>query len=104
MGPRFLQDLEKLDGDLIPIEQLFINAVGAQGKSFNTDLFEKRDRIRVLSRPAARYASGRMATICVADLTADQDRDPVIEPAWGRAEVLRRVLTDVATSFAIEAY
>jgi CRISPR system Cascade subunit CasA len=55
-GPRFLQDMEDLEGDTTPIEQIFISAVGAQGRRFNTDLFEKRDRIRILSRPAAAIA------------------------------------------------
>lgn len=55
-GPRFLQDFELLDGKPNPIEELFIDAPGAQGRALNTDLFEKRDRIRVLSRPAAAMA------------------------------------------------
>jgi CRISPR system Cascade subunit CasA len=55
-GPRFLQDLELLDGEAIPVEALFISTVGAQGRHFNTDLFEKRDRIRVLSRSTAAIA------------------------------------------------
>jgi CRISPR system Cascade subunit CasA len=55
-GPRFLQDRESLEGKTNPIEALFIDAPGEQGRNLNKDLFEKRDRIRVLSRPAAAIA------------------------------------------------
>jgi len=55
-APRFMQDLEPLEGPMTPVEALFIDAPGANTQKLNRDLFEKRERRRVLSRPAAAIA------------------------------------------------
>jgi CRISPR system Cascade subunit CasA len=55
-GPRFMQDREPLQGATTPVEALFIGAPGANTQKLNRDLFEKRDRLRHLSRPAAAIA------------------------------------------------
>jgi CRISPR system Cascade subunit CasA len=52
-GPRFLQDLDKLDGEELPIECLFIEAPGANTIKLNKDLFVKRGQLCILSRAAA---------------------------------------------------
>lgn len=58
-GPRFFQDLvapDFNDVDPAPIEQLLIDAPGAQTTRLNKDLFVKRGRIDRLGRPAAAMA------------------------------------------------
>jgi CRISPR system Cascade subunit CasA len=55
-GALFMQDLEPLQGEMTPVEALFIEAPGANARKLNRDLFEKRDRLRHLSRPAAAIA------------------------------------------------
>ncbi len=56
-GPRFLQDLDPLDGaDKKDIGALLIDAPGAQTLRNNADLFVKRGRVPVLGRRAAAMA------------------------------------------------
>jgi CRISPR system Cascade subunit CasA len=55
-GPRFLQDLDPLGGDVSPVEALFIEAPGAITVKQNKDLLVKHGRLRMLSRPAAAMA------------------------------------------------
>lgn len=55
-GPRFLQDQEEIDGEPVPTGALLIDSPGANALKKNTDLFIKRGRIAVLSRPAAAIA------------------------------------------------
>lgn len=55
-GSRFLQDLEELDGDPVPAAALLIDSPGANALRKNIDLFVKRGRVSVLSRPAAAIA------------------------------------------------
>lgn len=55
-GPRFLQDHYALDGEISPVEALFIEAPGAITVRQNKDLLVKHGRVRVLSRAAAAMA------------------------------------------------
>lgn len=55
-GPRFLQDLESLGGEAVPVSTLLIDAPGANTVRENKDLFQKRGGIAALSRPAAAMA------------------------------------------------
>jgi CRISPR system Cascade subunit CasA len=55
-GPRFLQDLDELEGEAVPAAALLIDTPGANALKNNTDLFVKRGRIEVLSRAAAAIA------------------------------------------------
>lgn len=58
-GPRFLQDISVADFAEIepnPIENLLIDAAGAQTQKLNKDLFIKRDRAGHLSRAGAAMA------------------------------------------------
>ncbi|HEV2642823.1 MAG TPA: type I-E CRISPR-associated protein Cse1/CasA [Candidatus Elarobacter sp.] len=55
-GVRFLQDpssADLADADVVPIEQMLINAPGGQAVRLNKDLFVKRGRVGQLGRPAA---------------------------------------------------
>ena len=51
-GPRFLQDFDALDGEVLPVESLFIEAPGANTIKLNKDLFVKRGQSRIVSRAA----------------------------------------------------
>jgi CRISPR system Cascade subunit CasA len=55
-GPRFLQDLEPLEGSETDVAALLINAPGQQTQERNTDLFVRRGGVNALSRPAAAWA------------------------------------------------
>ena len=99
-GPRFLQDLDPLEGDKEkPISGLLIDTPGAQTLRNNADLFVKRGGVPVLSRAAATMAlftlssyapaggaghrtslrgGGPMTTLIVAD------RPKLRETLWGR--------------------
>ena len=55
-GPRFMQDLEELDGNGIGIDALLIDAPGDNTKKLNKDLFAKRDQVEALSRAAGAMA------------------------------------------------
>ena len=55
-GSRFLQDFDALDGEVLPVESLFIEAPGAHTIKLNKDLFVKRGQSRVVSRAAAAMA------------------------------------------------
>ncbi|MBO9401314.1 type I-E CRISPR-associated protein Cse1/CasA [Shimia sp. R9_3] len=65
-GPRFLQDLEVLEGEEKPVEILFLDDPGNNSQLKNSDLMVKRDRYRELSPALAAislyalqiYASG----------------------------------------------
>lgn len=48
IGPRFLQDLEELDGEAKSISSLLIESPGDQTLRMNTDHFQKRDQIEGL--------------------------------------------------------
>jgi CRISPR system Cascade subunit CasA len=52
-GPRFLQDIDELEGDPVPVSQLLIEAPGANALKKNLDHFVHRGRVEVLSRAAA---------------------------------------------------
>lgn len=52
-GPRFLQDAEDFDGDLLPIERLLIDTPGQNTVLKNIDLLVKRGRLGKVSRSAA---------------------------------------------------
>lgn len=58
-GPRFFQDLSKVDladADEKAMDQLLIDSPGDQGVSLNKDLFVKRTRVKRMGRPAAAMA------------------------------------------------
>ena len=55
-GPRFLQDLERLDGDLIACDRLFIDSAGDITAKKNQDLMVRRDRYQGLPLPLAAMA------------------------------------------------
>ena len=62
-GPRFLQDLDPLDGaEHKNVAALLIDAPGAQTLRNNADLFVKRAGPRVLGRPAAAMALFTMSS------------------------------------------
>lgn len=55
-GPRFLQDIDPLEGKPTPIEALLIDTPGANGQEKNTDLLTHRARYPALGLPAAAMA------------------------------------------------
>ena len=55
-GPRFLQDLEPLEGDGNPPEMLFIDSAGDSTAKKNADLMVRRGRYEVLPLPLAAMA------------------------------------------------
>lgn len=55
-GPRFLQDFEDLGDEASPVSSLLIEQPGANTEKNNTDLFQKRGRVRVLARTSAAMA------------------------------------------------
>ena len=55
-GPRFLQDLEPLEGSGNPPEMLFIDSAGNITKKKNADLMVRRGRYPALSLPLAAMA------------------------------------------------
>lgn len=55
-GPRFLQDLENLDGAPNPVDSLFIDSAGASTAKNNADLMVHRGRYPALSQPMAAMA------------------------------------------------
>jgi CRISPR system Cascade subunit CasA len=52
-GPRFVQDIEELKSNGIPIGGLLIDAPNASTLAQNKDLFNKRGMVSLVSRPAA---------------------------------------------------
>jgi CRISPR system Cascade subunit CasA len=52
-GPRFLQELDALNGKIWPIESLLIGGPGENTIRLNTDLLVKRGQVKVLSRAGA---------------------------------------------------
>src|SRR5690606_8903219 len=54
-GPRFMQEAD-LDGDMNPVEALFIDTPGANGQKKNADLLTHRGRYSGLCLPAAAMA------------------------------------------------
>ncbi|MBS0126543.1 type I-E CRISPR-associated protein Cse1/CasA [Aestuariicoccus sp. KMU-90] len=55
-GPLFLQDLEPLEGDVNPVDLLFIDSAGANSAKNNADLMVHRDRYPTLDLPQAAMA------------------------------------------------
>lgn len=55
-GPRFLQDLEPLDGDPNPLDMLFIDSSGGSTAKNNADLFVRRCRYPALQPAMAAMA------------------------------------------------
>jgi CRISPR system Cascade subunit CasA len=55
-GPRFLQDLEPLDGEANPPDMLFIDSAGANTAKNNADLMVHRDRYSTLDPALAAMA------------------------------------------------
>ena len=55
-GPRFLQDLEALEGDGNPPEMLFIDSAGKSTAEKNADLMVRRGRYQALPLPLAAMA------------------------------------------------
>lgn len=55
-GPRFLQDMERIDGNLLPCDRLCIDAPGENAIKGNTDLLVKRTQGLVFSRSTAAIA------------------------------------------------
>lgn len=55
-GPRFLQDMDELDTKAVSVGGLLIDAPGENAVKKNSDLFQKRDGIHLLSLPAAAIA------------------------------------------------
>ena len=55
-GPRFLQDLEPLEGEGSPPDMLFIDSAGASAAKNNADLMVRRGRYEALSLPLATMA------------------------------------------------
>jgi len=55
-GPRFLQEFDPIEGEVWPVDSLFIDAPGANTVKANKDLFVKRGEGRVLCRAAAAMA------------------------------------------------
>lgn len=55
-GPRFLQDLEALEGEANPPDLLFIDSAGANTSRNNADLMVRRERYPALDLPLAAMA------------------------------------------------
>ncbi|MCC7545647.1 MAG: type I-E CRISPR-associated protein Cse1/CasA, partial [Aquabacterium sp.] len=55
-GPRFLQDMEKLDGEANPPDMLFIDSAGANTAKNNADVMVRRDRYDALPPALAAMA------------------------------------------------
>ena len=55
-GPRFLQDLEPLEGEGSPPDMLFIDSAGASAAKQNADVMVRRGRYETLSLPLAAMA------------------------------------------------
>lgn len=55
-GPRFLQDLERLEGEANPADMLFIDSAGANTAKNNADLMVHRGRYPALDPPLAAMA------------------------------------------------
>jgi CRISPR system Cascade subunit CasA len=55
-GPRFLQDFDEIVGKTLPPGFLFMDSPGDNAIEKNRDLLVKRNRVSVLSRPAAAIA------------------------------------------------
>lgn len=55
-GPSFMQDFDELEGDPVTISNLLIGEPADNTVNSNKDLFQKRNRITALSRPAAAMA------------------------------------------------
>lgn len=55
-GPRFLQDIEQLDGDARSPDMLFIDSAGGQTAANNADLMVHRERYSSLDLPLAAMA------------------------------------------------
>lgn len=55
-GPRFLQDLERLEGEANPADMLFIDSAGANTARNNADLMVHRGRYPALELPLAAMA------------------------------------------------
>lgn len=55
-GPAFMQDLDPLDGEAVPVAQLLIEAPGANTLKKNLDHFVRRGRVEVLAPAAAAMA------------------------------------------------
>ncbi len=55
-GPRFLQDIDPLEGAPTPLDMLFIDSAGDNTAKNNADLMVRRDRYPALSLPLAAMA------------------------------------------------
>lgn len=55
-GPRFLQDMERLEGEANPADMLFIDSAGANTAKNNADLMVRRNRYPALELPLAAMA------------------------------------------------
>ena len=55
-GPRFMQDLEPLEGEFGSVDKLFVDSSGGKTVKDNADLAVRRDRYARLGRPAAAMA------------------------------------------------
>ncbi|MCY4050197.1 MAG: type I-E CRISPR-associated protein Cse1/CasA [Gammaproteobacteria bacterium] len=55
-GPRFMQDIEKIESKENPLDMLFIDSAGKQTQSRNSDLMVKRSRYNSISLPLAAMA------------------------------------------------
>ena len=65
-GPRFLQDLEPLEGTGTPIERLFIDSAGDSTSKKNQDLMIRRGRYKSLPPPLAAMALYTLQTFAPA--------------------------------------
>lgn len=65
-GPRFFQDLERLEGEANSVEALFVDAPGTNSIRDNADHFVKRGRTGVLSRAGAAIALLTLQTMAPA--------------------------------------
>lgn len=55
-GPRFMQDLEPLEGAAIGVDMLLLDSAGANAASKNADMMVRRNRFEQLGRSAAAMA------------------------------------------------
>lgn len=55
-GPRFLQDMERLEGEIVPVDKLFVDSAGESTAKKNADIMVHRGRYQALTLPMAAMA------------------------------------------------
>jgi CRISPR system Cascade subunit CasA len=110
-GPRFMQELGGLEGEMKPIEALLINTPGENGQNKNADLLTHRDRYPALGLPAAAMALYTLQQFApsggAGNRTSMRGGGPMttlatIESASTRAPLWRNILANVVNDQANE--